>query len=171
MQERGAPLSVQNSTGDDERWVPAPGFEGHYLVSSEGRVHSLKRRKHDGSPIFVNWKTDRYGYAIVDLWREGKAARRRVHVLVAGAFLGQRPDGQEVRHLDGDSANPRLANLAYGTRAENRRDRIGHGTDHNKRKTHCPQGHPYDEENTYVLPSRPTARYCRTCQRARSRQR
>lgn len=31
------------------------------------------------------------------------------------------------------------------------------------RKTHCPKGHPYNEENTLVSRGR---RYCRTCQRA-----
>lgn len=34
----------------------------------------------------------------------------------------------------------------------------------NLRKTHCPQGHPYDEENTYVTPS--GVRQCRTCRKA-----
>jgi len=28
--------------------------------------------------------------------------------------------------------------------------------------THCPQGHPYDDENTYVCRGR---RYCRVCRR------
>lgn len=40
----------------------------------------------------------------------------------------------------------------------------------NAAKTHCPQGHPYDEENTYVY-DRPgvRARFCRTCVRAGKR--
>lgn len=33
------------------------------------------------------------------------------------------------------------------------------------KKTHCPQGHPYDEENTYVTPS--GSRQCKTCRRVR----
>lgn len=37
-------------------------------------------------------------------------------------------------------------------------------------KTHCPQGHPYDEENTYRHP-RDGRRFCRACQRARWRER
>lgn len=34
-------------------------------------------------------------------------------------------------------------------------------------KTACPQGHPYDEENTYVTPD--GKRMCRECMRARTR--
>lgn len=33
------------------------------------------------------------------------------------------------------------------------------------RRTHCPQGHPYDEANTYV--DRARRRHCRTCMRVR----
>ncbi|MDP9904774.1 HNH endonuclease signature motif containing protein [Arthrobacter bambusae] len=37
----------------------------------------------------------------------------------------------------------------------------------NSRKTHCPQGHPYDDENTYV--SKAGSRHCRVCIRERLR--
>lgn len=36
-------------------------------------------------------------------------------------------------------------------------------------KTHCPQGHPYDEANTYVNPQ--GGRMCRACRAERSRRR
>jgi hypothetical protein len=36
---------------------------------------------------------------------------------------------------------------------------------HERAKTHCPKGHPYDEANTYVAPS--GKRMCRTCRRQR----
>jgi hypothetical protein len=39
----------------------------------------------------------------------------------------------------------------------------------NARKTHCPQGHPYDEANTYV--SRQGGRNCRACHRQQERDR
>ena len=38
------------------------------------------------------------------------------------------PAGMEVRHLDGNRANPALSNLTYGTPRENAHDRIAHGT-------------------------------------------
>jgi hypothetical protein len=39
----------------------------------------------------------------------------------------------------------------------------------NADKTHCPQGHPYDEENTYRLPR--GGRGCKECMRQRNRDR
>lgn len=36
-----------------------------------------------------------------------------------------------------------------------------------KARTHCPQGHPYDEENTWI--SKTGGRGCRTCNRLRAR--
>ena len=38
---------------------------------------------------------------------------------------------------------------------------------HQTEKTHCPHGHPYDEENTLVYSGK---RVCRTCKNERNRQ-
>jgi len=51
------------------------------------------------------------------------------------------------------------AHLEPVTRAEN--VRRGMGGANWAAKTHCPQGHPYDDENTYVNPR--GSRNCRTC--------
>jgi hypothetical protein len=69
------------------------------------------------------------GYPQVNL-RGGRGIHKSitVHRLVATAFLGPRPAGLEVRHLNGDPTDCRLANLAYGTPAENGQDRVRHGT-------------------------------------------
>jgi hypothetical protein len=39
----------------------------------------------------------------------------------------------------------------------------------NSRKTHCPQGHPYDAENTGRIKTEPRVRYCKQCNRERAR--
>jgi transposase len=51
-----------------------------------------------------------------------------VHALVALAFIGPRPNGQVVRHLDGDKKNNRPDNLAYGEKWVNAADARRHGT-------------------------------------------
>jgi NUMOD4 motif/HNH endonuclease len=149
------------------RWKPVPGYEGLYEVSTEGQVRSFRRRGTSGK-VLSRGHAKRGGYLTVSLLRGCHQSTRPVHSLVLEAFVGPRPEGAEIRHLDGDPTNARLSNLAYGTRSENVLDKRRHGTDHNVAKTHCPQGHPYDEANTYVLPSRPHARYCRECSRRRS---
>lgn len=44
------------------------------------------------------------------------------------AFVGPPPPGQQIRHLDGNRANPALANLCYGAPTENHADKKRHGT-------------------------------------------
>jgi hypothetical protein len=59
---------------------------------------------------------------------QGGRATKRVHSLVAAAFFGPAPPDQVVRHKDGDKANCRKSNLAYGTADENAADAVKHGT-------------------------------------------
>lgn len=42
-----------------------------------------------------------------------------IHTLVAETFLGVRPEGQVIDHIDGDKSNNNLSNLRYTTVAEN----------------------------------------------------
>ncbi|WP_227026939.1 HNH endonuclease [Corallococcus soli] len=57
----------------------------------------------------------------------GRARPVGVHQLVADAFHGPCPVGQQVRHLDGDPTNNVPCNLAYGTALDNAADRTRHG--------------------------------------------
>ena len=45
-----------------------------------------------------------------------------IHALVAAAFIGPRPEGHDIIHLDGDPTNLHVDNLAYVTRSERMRD-------------------------------------------------
>lgn len=90
-----------------------------YMISSEGRVYSHLSQKFLRPGIASN------GYPTVAL---GRGNTRTVHSLVAAAFIGPCPVGQEVRHDNGDRKNPRLTNLLYGTRAQNIADAFEHGT-------------------------------------------
>lgn len=85
--------------------------------------------------------------------------------MVCEAFHGLRPEGMEVRHLDGNSQNDAASNLAWGTRSENIRDAVRHGTHNMTRKTHCKHGHEFTPENTQSRPNG-GGRRCMTCRRA-----
>lgn len=144
-----------------ENWLPVPGYEGLYDVSDLGRVRSLPRNTTSGKILKFGWHA--HGYPQVTLWRDGKGWHPCIHQIVTLAFLGPRPDGLEVRHLDDDPLNNTLANLVYGTRSENKLDTVRLGTHYEANKTHCKYGHEYTAENTYRAPGTPNKRHCRTC--------
>lgn len=151
-----------------EEWRPIPGFPG-YEVSDLGRVRSLDRDGLDGRRL--KGRVLRPGvsrrYRVVSLRRAGRTVTNGIHELVLLAFVGPRPEGAVTRHLNGDGADNRLVNLAYGTQSENLFDRREHGTSDRANRTHCPQGHEYTPENTYryVRPNGVINRNCRECRR------
>lgn len=108
-----------------EVWKDIPGYEGAYQVSSLGRVMSI-RGQYAGRILSQYLQEGRY-YKVV-LYLDGKEKNYLTHRLVALAFLGPCPEGEEVRHLDGDSKNNAVENLAYGTHKENEEDKLQHGT-------------------------------------------
>jgi len=154
-----------------ETWRPIPGYEGIYSVSNQGSVKSLDRitdRGHRRKGKILTSITMKNGYHIVTLWRNGKQKSALVHRLVLFAFVGPQPEGMESRHKNGDKNNNSLSNLSWGTASENNLDIVVHGNHIHASKEHCPQGHPYDEENTYWYPGKPH-RACRECRRENSR--
>lgn len=97
------------------------------------------------------------------------------HRLIAAAFLGIRPDGMETRHGEAGKLDNQPTNLCYGTHQQNMQDAIKagrHAAVFHSAKTHCPQGHEYTPENTYLSTNGGyTKRYCRACKAELSRQR
>jgi HNH endonuclease len=73
----------------------------------------------------------RHGYLFITLYPGPQRwVHVPVHAVVCTAFHGPRPEGLQVRHLNGCNTDNRAANLEWGTGAENQADRILHGTDH-----------------------------------------
>ena len=101
-----------------------------------------------------------YGQFKVD----GRAVR--AHRFAYELLVGPIPDGLELDHLCRvrNCVNP--AHLEPVTHTENVR-RGESFSAINMGKTHCPAGHTYDAENTYVTPN--GKRNCRTCHRAACR--
>lgn len=144
-------------TENQEIWKPIPEFKGSHEASSLGRI----RNPRTGRILSQSVQADS-GRLQVGIWREGRSRPCRVHTLVALAFHGPRPDGMEIRHLNGDQTDNRASNLRYGTHAENEQDKLKHGTHNHARKTACKSGHPFDADNTYINPSS-GQRVCRKC--------
>lgn len=78
---------------------------------------------------------------------------------------GPIPTNLECDHLCRVRSCVRLSHIELVTRRENllRGETV---VARNTRVTHCPQGHPYDEENTYPIPS--GGRGCRACRHQHS---
>lgn len=151
-----------------EQWASVPDHPG-YLASTLGRIASTK----SGQPRVLRQYSHPDGHQFVCPYIGGRRTNRYVHRLVLLAFVGKRPVGKESRHIDGDPRNNALTNLVYGNHSENMRDRIRHGRDTNLQHTRCPSGHPFDNANTYRMPSEGYRR-CRACRadsKRRSRQR
>lgn len=111
-----------------------PGFTC-YAVGNDGSVWSNCRV---GNKNLIGWRPVTqyrrpYGarYFVVSLRDDdgrGKVVCRYVHRLVLEAFSGSPAEGMVGRHLDGNTANNRADNLAWGTVAENAADKVIHGT-------------------------------------------
>lgn len=108
---------------DTTVWKTIPGFPD-YQVSDQGEVRSTKFNRMK----VLKPSVDGGGYMQVVLRHDGRQATKRVHQLVALAFIGERPEGLQTRHLDGNTLNNASSNLAYGTPAENAADKHIHGT-------------------------------------------
>jgi hypothetical protein len=111
-----------------EEWRSVPGFEGLYDVSSDGRVKRVGRaartgKSHGGGARIGRILKDAPNgdYRKVQLWRDGQWFNFQVHQLVAAAFIGPCPSGQEVNHDDGVKSNNNASNLEYLTRSGNMR--------------------------------------------------
>jgi len=62
---------------------------------------------------------DPCGYPLVNIYADGTAANKKVHQLVAAAFIGKVPEGLECHHLNGVKTDNRARNLGYISHAAN----------------------------------------------------
>jgi len=142
-------------------WRDIPGYEGLYTVSSYGEIWSLRKNK--VLKAFLAGSTvPHFQVQLVD--KDGNKKHWYVHQLVALAFIGPRKPGEETRHKDGNELRNCADNLEYGTKGDNQRDSVAHGTHNNARKKECKNKHKYTKKNTYTFPD--GRRACKTCMQA-----
>lgn len=127
---------MSTTTWASDPWV-CPSFPG-YSVTGDGVVFTHRKGERIGRggkrPLIVadyrrplRGCVTTKGYVTVGIRVGGKSRPVGVHQLVADAFLGPCPPGQQVRHLDGCPSNNRVTNLAYGSAQQNADDRMRHG--------------------------------------------
>lgn len=110
-----------------EVWSHIEGFEGLYEVSPLGRVRNARTHK------VLKPRSDSDGYHLVTLWKGSPVKKydRKVHRLVAAAFIPNVGNRPQVNHLNGVRTDNRSANLEWSTCAEN----IRHSFDKLARKS------------------------------------
>lgn len=100
----------------EEIWKDIPDYEGLYMVSNLGRVKSLKRNT--AHERIMCLKKDKGGYLYVGLSKNGIVNYKKVHRLVAQAFIPNLENKYSVNHIDGNKQNNRLDNLEWATAKE-----------------------------------------------------
>jgi len=142
------------------RWWKTPAFKP--------KLHSLDRLaecviiSETGCWLWQGCRdSNGYGHLRTPIREGGKYVK--AHLAVYRHLVGPVPEGLELDHL---CCNPPCVNpdhLEPVTHEENMRRGLW------ATKRHCPQGHPYDETNTYIA-SRGD-RQCRICMYTRNRNR
>ncbi|MEY4713317.1 MAG: hypothetical protein RIS88_2767 [Pseudomonadota bacterium] len=122
-------------THEEWRQSLAPNYE----VSSLGRVRRAVAGRKTYAGRVMKQQLLSIGYLSVKPTINGKNVSFYVHDLVAAAFIGQKPEGGRVNHIDGVKTNNAPHNLEYVSHAENMRhaaesDLLVRGEDHHAHK-------------------------------------
>ena len=94
-----------------EEWKNIEGFNG-YQVSNEGKVKSLNYN-HTKKERILKSEKDKDGYLQVVLYKNGKPVMKKVHRLVAQAFLENPQNLPQVNHKDECKTNNSVDNLEF----------------------------------------------------------
>ena len=98
----------------DVKWTTVVGYEDLYLVSTNGKVYSIRSHK------ILAPRKHNAGYLRVTLSRNGKRKDAYIHRLMCEAFFGTPNDGRNyVNHLDEDPAHNQITNLEWTTNSNN----------------------------------------------------
>lgn len=97
----------------NERSKDIKGYEGYYAVTTLGRVWSYRRK------IWLKPGIEGNGYLFVDLCVHGKGVGKKIHRLVAEAFLDNPDNKPQVNHRNGVKSDCRAVNLEFCTAREN----------------------------------------------------
>jgi hypothetical protein len=112
-------------------WRSIEGEEGRYAVSENGEVMAMNFAA-SGLPGILKPNMAR-GYQTVQL---SNRKRYTIHRLVAAAFIGPRPNGMQINHINGVKTDNRVLNLEYCTPSENMKHCFAIGLQSNQGEKH-----------------------------------
>lgn len=130
------------------------------------RLNDYYARGHVSSDECVTWvgaiRNDGYGQISIS----GRPVR--VHRLVL--FLNTGTIGEHVLHSCDNPVCINPQHMSWGSDSDNARDKVNRGRHHNQKKTHCPQGHEYTDDNLAKHALKTNRRQCLTCLRTAVRE-
>lgn len=123
-----------------EVWKDIPGYEGYYQASTIGRIRSVDREV-----VFKNGRIRNFKGQILKIDNSSDSNLRvalskytlrhyTVHRLIMLTFKGERPEGYDICHKNGDYTDNRLENLRYDTKSQNMIDMYRYGSKSTKGK-------------------------------------
>lgn len=130
-----------------EEWKTIEGYS-NFQISNKGRLKSIAktvdvgwgRKQSYEEKIIIGFRSSN-GYLMVRIQEKKKANTFTIHSLVAKAFLGDRPKGFIVNHIDANKLNNNVENLEWTTYSGN----IRHAYKLNMR--HAPNEGKYDDKH------------------------
>lgn len=110
---------MSNNSNREVKFRKIPSLKFLYEISEDGRILRNVKSKHQ-----MSMEKDRGGYYRSHVMLNGKQVHRYIHVLVAECWLGEKPEGLEIDHIDRNRTNNHYTNLRYVTRAQNYENRV-----------------------------------------------
>jgi hypothetical protein len=146
-----------------------PAVNAGYLRRMTPPHERVLNRVDDVNGCWVFQGAKSWGYGVLGTGRRGDGTRRMTsaHRVVYEALVGPVPEGLDLDHLCRNRACVNPTHLEPVTRQVNLLRGLTIPAAH-AAKTHCPQGHAYDEANTHVYRG---MRLCRACDREKHRRR